>query len=328
MKISIIDCDHGFTYPEEEIISKAGHDLKVYQTFSSEKIKEIVKGSDAIICQYAKINREIIEKMDRCKIIGRYGVGVDNIDLQFADENGIKVVYDPYYCINEVADHALSLIFCFYRNIIPINGKIRKLSDIKQIDYTEMLKFMKNVENSIKLNIGIIGFGNIGKNVAKKLMNFGFNIFVYDPYIPREIIEEIGCKKTDLEFILKNSDFITIHTPLTDETRKMISTKELNLMKKTSYIINTARGGIIDEKALLSALKEKRIAGAGLDVLENEPIDRNHPFISMENVILTPHIAFFSQTSIINLKKHIASYVVNALNGKGELVLANDLLQK
>jgi len=323
MKITITDCDQGFVDPEREIIEKAGFELSVHQVLEPSEVIKIVKDSDAVICQYAKINRSVLESMERCKVVGRYGVGLDNIDVEAATEFGIKVVHVPYFCFQDVANHTMGLILALARNITGINKIIREKSKQSQVDYGEMLKHMDHVERPNKQTIGIIGLGKIGKQVAKRARVFGYSILACDPYLPSEIISAYEAKKVSLKELLKNSDFVTIHCPLNEETEGMIGEKELNLMKKNAILINTARGKIVDEKALKKALKTKKIRGAALDVLSQEPIPRNHEFLKMDNVILTPHNAFFSKTSLIELKSKAAQYTVNALRGKGEYVLAN-----
>jgi D-3-phosphoglycerate dehydrogenase len=323
MKISIADCDQGFVDPERKVIENAGFELDVYQKLEPDDVIKIAKDSDAIICQYAKINREVLESMDRCKVVGRYGVGVDNIDLKAATENGIKVTYVPGFCSDEVANHTMSLTLALSRNLAIINRKIREISKQKQVDYGEMLKFMENVERPTNQTIGIIGIGKIGSRVAKRAKNFSYRIVACDPYLTKEVVKSRDAEKVTLDQLLKNSDFVTVHCPLNQETQGMISDKELKMMKKTAYIINTARGKIIDEKALIKALKTEQIKGAALDVLETEPIARDNELLKMDNVILTPHVSFYSKTSLHELKTKVAEHTVNALTGKGEYPIAN-----
>lgn len=323
MKISITDCDQGFVDPERKVIESVGYELSVHQRLEPSEVIKIAKDSDAIICQYAKIDREVLKSMDRCKVVSRYGVGLDNIDVESATEFGIKVVHVPYFCFQEVANHTMGLILALSRNTVGINDLVRSESKNSQIDYGKMLKFMDNVERPTEQIIGIIGLGKIGTQVAKRARAFGYNIVACDPYLPSEIISSWGAKKVELNELLKTSDFVTIHCPLNEETQGMIGEKELSFMKKTAYLINTARGKIVDEKALIKALKTKQIKGAALDVLEKEPIPKNNELLKLDNVILTPHVAFYSKTSLHELKSKVAEYTVNALKGDGEYPLAN-----
>lgn len=323
MKISITDCDQGYVDPEREVIEGEGCELSVYQSLEASEVIKIAKNSDAIICQYAKIDREVLKSMTRCKVVGRYGVGVDNIDVKAATEFGIKVVNVPYFCFQEVANHTMGLILSLSRNTVEINDLVRSESKNSQINYGEMLKFMDNVERPTEQTIGVIGLGKIGKQVAKRASVFGYNIVACDPYLPSEIISSWGAKKVGLNELLKTSDFVTIHCPLNEETQGMMGEKELSLMKKTAYLINTARGKIVDEKVLIKALKTKQIKGAALDVVEKEPIPKDNELLQLDNVILTPHVAFYSKTSLHELKSKVAEYTVNALKGEGEYPLAN-----
>lgn len=323
MKITITDCDQGFVDPEREVIKKAGLDFDVHQVLKSDDVINIAKNSDAIICQYAQINRDVFEKLPNIKVVGRYGVGLDNIDISYATKKGVKITHVPYFCFQEVANHTMALILNLSRNIGRINDIIREKSKKSQVNYGDMLKHMDNVERPTEQTIGIIGIGKIGSQVAKRARVFGYKILVYDPYVPAEIISACDAEKVDLNTLLKKSDYVTIHCPLNNETKNMISEKQLKTMKKTSYLINTARGGIVDEKSLIKSLKQKNIKGAALDVVSEEPIKKGHELIDMENVILTPHVGFYSKTSLIELKTKVAEYTVNALIEKGEYPLAN-----
>jgi D-3-phosphoglycerate dehydrogenase len=323
MKISITDCDHGFTDPERKIIEGAGFELATFQSLESTDVMDIARDSDALICQYADINRSVLESLDRCKIVARYGVGLDNIDVASATEFGVKVLYVPYFCFHDVANHAMGLILALSRNIVGINRVIREQSKDGQVSYADMLKFMDNVERPGKQTIGIIGLGKIGKQVSRRASCFGYNVIAYDPYIPGELISIWDARKVSFEELLKTSDFISIHAPLTNETEEMIGSSELNQLKSSAYIINTARGKIIDESALKTALESGQIAGAALDVFEQEPIAKDHPFLGMNNVIITPHVGFYSKTSLIELKSSVAQYTVNALKGEGSYEIAN-----
>jgi D-3-phosphoglycerate dehydrogenase len=177
--------------------------------------------------------------------------------------------------------------------------------------------------------VGIIGFGRIGRKVAQRLKGFEVKILSYDPYVPEEIFREYGVEKVDFETLIKESDIITVHTPLTDETRHMIGEKELRSMKREAILINVSRGGIIDEKALYKALKERWISGAGLDVLEVEPPSKDNPLLRLDNVIITPHMAWYSNKSLDEIRRKAAEEVARALSGQIPMNLVNrDVLKK
>jgi D-3-phosphoglycerate dehydrogenase len=326
MKIVITDCDHGFYDPEEEIIREAGYELDIFQCREPREVIQIARDADAIICQYAEINREVLHSVPKCKVVARYGVGLDNIDVEAATEMAIKVVHTPYFCFVDVANHTMGLILALSRQIVHLNNTMKSNPDK---NYGELLKYLENADRPTEQTIGIIGFGKVGGEVAKRAICFGYKVVAYDPYVPREIISAQGVLKVELSELFKNSDIVTIHAPLNNETRKMVGSKALALMKATAYLVNTARGPIVDEEALIDALRTQQIAGAALDVTEKEPIPSNHPFLKRDNVILTPHVSFYSRTSIYDLKTKVAEYTINALKGTGEYTIANpEVLKK
>ncbi|MFA4955747.1 MAG: C-terminal binding protein [Candidatus Methanoperedens sp.] len=328
MKIIITDCDHGFFDPEKKVIEGAGHILDIHQCKSPEEVVRAAHDADAIICQYARINKEVLQSMPKCRVVGRYGVGLDNIDIEAATELGIKVVHTPFFCFPEVADHAMGLILALARQLVNMNNLIKSNQNKSCMNYGNMLSYMKNVERPTRQIIGIIGFGKAGKEVAKRAMSFGFKIIAFDPNIPPEIFSAHCVCKVSLEELLQKSDIVTLHAPLTAETRGLIDKTALSRMKPSAYLVNTARGGIVNEAALIEALQNNCIAGAALDVTEIEPIPNNHPFLSMDNVLLTPHVSFYSNTSIQDMKMKVADYTVNALSGQGKYALANPKVLK
>jgi D-3-phosphoglycerate dehydrogenase len=318
--IVITDCDHGFYDPEEKIIKEAGYKLDICQCREPEKVIQIARNAVAIICQYAEINRDVLRSLPKCLVVARYGVGLDNIDVKAATEMRIKVVHTPYFCFEDVANHTMGLILALSRQIVRINN-VMKSNPGK--NYGELLNYLDNVERPTKQTLGIIGIGKIGSEVAKRAITFGYKVIAYDPCVPQEIMSAKRVDKVGLSELFRESDIVTIHAPLTDETRKMVGAQAFALMKRTAYLINTARGPIVDEEALIEALRTHQVAGAALDVIEEEPIPANHPFLEMDNVILTPHIGFYSRTSIWDLKTKVAQYTVNALKDEGEFFVAN-----
>lgn len=282
MKPKILVCD--------EIDIEAIEDLKKFaevdigkENLNTEKIKIY----DGIIVRSAtKITKDIIDKAKNLKIIARAGVGLDNIDVKFANEKNIKVINAPESLAISVAEMVFASLLCLIRKVNIADKSIRE-------GKWEKKKFY-GIEINNK-NFGIIGFGRNGKHVAKIANGFGAKVFAYDPYVKdKKIYENLNVNYCEtMDEILKISDFISIHVPLTDETKNLIDKEEINLMKKNAIIINTSRGGIINETALIEALKSKKIFGCCLDVFENEP-NVNKEFLNLDNVILTPHIA--SQT--------------------------------
>ena len=270
-------------------------------------IISVATDADALLVGYAHITEKVIKSLKNCKIISRYGIGVDNIDVEAATQQGINVTNVPDYCVDEVSNHTLALLLTLARKIVALDRTVK--SGVWSFNtYRPMYRLNGKV-------LGLIGFGKIARDLVKKVKPLGFRILIYDPYTSVETLKEYNVEFVSLTEILKQSDFISLHAPLTLETKHIISKKELQIMKKTAYLINTSRGSLIDEEALYRALKEKWISGAALDVLSSEEIDSTHPLIKLENVILTPHVAFYSEESLKDLRVKAVDEVIRALTG-------------
>jgi len=296
-----------YDYPSIDIELKQFEQLDAEITESQCKTEEelirLTKDADGIICQYAPFTAKVINALEKCRVISRYGVGVDNIDIKAATERGIMVAYVPDYCIEEVSNHAIAMIMNFARQISLFDRSTRNRN------WDVMLS--KPIFRLSEQTIGILGLGRIGSAVAKKLKNFNVKILAHDPYV-KNLIERVRI--VDFQELIEKSDYITIHTPLNEETKHIFTQKIFKQMKKSAYLINTARGGMIDQEALFEALNNKEIKGAALDVLENEPPDWSE-IPQLENMILTPHAAFYSESSFEELKKRTAQAVVDVLQG-------------
>ena len=280
-----------------------------------EQLKEIIKDYDALIVRSAtKVTKEIIAAAAKLKVIGRAGVGLDNVDLEAATQKGIIVMNTPAGNTISTAEHTVSMILSLSRNIAQANSSMKK-------GEWKRSKFM-GVELYGKM-LGIAGFGRIGSEVAKRALSFGMKVLAYDPFLSKEIAEGLGVEVVELKDLLKQADYITVHTPLTEETKHMISTKELALMKKGTRIINCARGGIIDEAALVAAIKEGKIAGAAIDVFEKEPPDADNELLKLDNVVATPHLGASTEEAQVNVAIEVVEIVRDALLGKGIRNAAN-----
>jgi len=284
LKIAITDCDHLTVEIEREILSEIDPEFILAQCNTEDEVIEAVKDADGIINQYAPMTRRVIESLKKCKIIARYGVGVDNIDVKAATKHKIIVANVPDYCIDEVSTHAMALILACARRITLLNNNIRE----KKWDFT-LAKPLFRTQGKI---LGLFGLGRIARMVAQKSLGFGFKILAFDPYVSKA---DSGIELVDFSQLLSDSDFISLHTPLLKETRHAFGENEFKKMKKTAYLINTSRGPIVDEKALYQALKNRWIAGAALDVMEKEPPDWNSSLLQLDNLIITPHISFYSE---------------------------------
>lgn len=306
MKVYITDCDHDNINIEKEIFDKAGIELTLKDAISEDDVIEQCKDGDIFIVQYAKISRKVMENCPNLKYIVRYGVGVDTIDVEAATELGVQVGNVPDYGMNEVADHAISLALSFLRKINTMNNFTKN----EKWDYTRAIP----IHRFSTLTVGVVGLGRIGSNFARKMSALGFNVIGFDPR--REVIRELDYVEiVDFEELLEKSDLISIHCPA-DNNYDLFDKNAFSKMKKTSFIINTARGGIINEEALEWALNNDIIAGACLDCMLNEPVDKSNPLFKHGNVIVSPHIAWYSEESAQELKRKVAEESVRFAKGE------------
>ena len=304
-KVVITDCDHGSIEEEKTEFSRIGAELILAQVKEEEDLIRVCKDADGLLNQYALLTRKVLEKVPKCKVIARYGVGIDSVDLKAATDLGIIVANVPDYCVDEVADQALSMILGLIRKTVFFDQKVK--SD--QWDFRQG----RPIHRIKGKTLGLVGSGRIGLEVAKRISAFGVRVMAFDPYLQKA---PEGIELMDFDTVLKESDFISIHCPLNELTRHLLGEKEFQKMEKKPLVINTSRGPIINEKALIQALGKGQISGAGLDVLEKEPPDPQNPLLKMENVIIAPHISFYSEESISELKRRTAENVSSVLLGK------------
>lgn len=274
-----------------------------------EALKEAIKDYDALIVRSAtKVNKDIINAAGKLKVIGRAGVGLDNVDSEAATQKGIIVMNTPGGNTISTAEHTVSMILSLSRNIPQANVSTRA-GEWKRSKFMGVELYNKT--------LGIIGLGRIGKEVAKRCLSFGMKILAYDPFLSREAAETLGVEVAELTDIFERADYITVHVPLTEETRHMISENEISRMKKGVRIINCARGGIIDEAALVNAVKEGKVAGAAIDVFEKEPLSADSPLLKSDNIIVTPHLGASTEEAQVNVAIEITECVRDYLLGKG-----------
>lgn len=318
MKVVVTDHSNMEFEEEKKVFESAGAKLKIANCKSEKEIIEVSQGAIGLINSEIQITQEVIESLPDLKVIAKYSNGVDNIDVEAATENNVFVANVPDYCTEEVASHALALILTLSRKIVSLNQSVKKgrwLFD----EAGPLHRFSTQT-------VGLISYGSIARNLSQKLQAIGFQVIAYDPLI------ESSDLKTDVELVtleelMRRSDVISIHAPLLKETHHMVNKKVLELAKPNAIIINTGRGQIINETDLIDALKEERISGAGLDVLEQEPMDISNPLLSMENVILTPHAAFFSVESMQELKEKTMLNIMDVLEGRKPRYLVNNLVK-
>jgi D-3-phosphoglycerate dehydrogenase len=304
-RVVITDCDHGSIEEEKEEFSQIGAELILAQVQGEKDLIRFCKDADGLLNQYALLSRKVLENLPKCKVISRYGVGVDSVDLKSATDLGIVVANVPDYCMDEVANQTITMILALIRRTAFFDRKVKS----GEWDFHPGIPIYRTKGKTL----GLIGCGKIGLEVAKRISSFGVKVTTFDPYLKNA---PEGIELKDFGSVLKESDFISIHCPLNDSTRHLIGEKEFKKMEKKPLLINTSRGPIMDEKALIRALKEGLISGAGLDVLEKEPPDSQNPLLEMENVILSPHVGFYSEESISELKRRTAKNVSDVLLGR------------
>jgi len=279
-----------------------------------EELSKIISDYDALIVRSAtKVTKEVIENAKNLKVIGRAGVGLDNVDLESATQKGVIVMNTPSGNTISTAEHTMSLILALSRNIPQADASVKK-------GEWQRSKFL-GIELYDKI-LGIIGLGRIGTEVAKRALSFGMRVISYDPFIVKEFAQNLGIRLVELEELLKTSDYISVHIPLTETTYHIISKKEFSLMKKGVRVINSARGGILDESALIAALREGKVAGCALDVFEEEPPTKSE-LLEFSNVVLTPHLGASTEEAQVNVAIEIAESVRDALLGRGVRNAAN-----
>ncbi len=288
---------------------------------SEENLSRLVNDADGILYMQAKsypITRKIIESGEKLRFIQSAGVGYERIDLKAATDNGVVVMNMPVGTTVSVAEHTIALILGCAKNLVKAHENTVKGG----------WRILGLGVELWKKTLGIIGFGRIGREVVKRMKAFEMDILVYDPYVGKEDIEKMGGKKVDLQTLLKESDIVSIHSPLTKETEDLIGEAELGLMKSTAILINTARGELVDEEALFKALSERRISYAGVDVFRQEPVEADNPLLTLENVVLTPHMAVQTLDAVMRMMNQNGIQVEKALNGIYENVVNPEVLEK
>lgn len=315
--VVITDCDFASIEIEKKELENIAH-VTLHQCRTEEEVMSVAYDADGILVQYAPMTRKVIASLNKCKVISRYGIGIDMIDIQAATDDGIAVVNVPDYCIEEVSDHTVALILACIRKIVVFDTTVKSGSwDVR------VAAPIYRLQGS---SLGLIGFGNIAKRIVQKIAGFGCRVLVCDPYVSSDVLEQYHVTSVSFEDVLRKADIISIHAPLTNETKHLFSEREFRLMKETACIVNTSRGPIIDETTLYKALKERWIAGAAIDVVEEEPLRPESALLKLDNIIITPHASFYSVTALQELQKQTARGVVQVLKGETPTHLVNSLL--
>jgi D-3-phosphoglycerate dehydrogenase len=294
--------------PAKTALARLNPTYRMSKSVNADDIVAVAKDADAVLVTYAKLTRDVLMQLTRCRAIGRFGLGVDNIDLPTAKEKGIAVNYVPDYCIREVSDHAMALLLALIRKI-PLSNKL------VQSGRWEMPAVVpiRRIEGTV---LGLIGFGHIPRLVAPKAQAFGMRVISYDPFAKPDVFKAAGVEGVDLDTLLKTSDYVSVHAPLLPATRGMLNATAFSKMKKGAYVVNTARGPLIDEPDLIAALDSGQVGGAGLDVVAAEPLAKDSPLLGRDNVIISPHTAFYSIEALNELQTKCATDVARVLSGE------------
>jgi len=270
------------------------------------------RDADVVIVNMVVITSEVVTQWQKCRLVIRHGVGYDNVDVAALDRAGIPLCYIPDYCTEEVAEQAIALLLACGRRLVSSRRVLDASSARGSWDFADVIPVYRMAGQTL----GIIGCGRIGSLVYLKLRSFGFKFLICDPYLSEERKGELGIEVVDKETVFRHSDLVSIHTPLTPETRHLVNARTLAMMKPTAYLVNTARGPMVDPQALADALKSGAIAGAGIDVYYIEPPPPDYPLFGLPNVILTPHLAWYSEDSGRRIRELILTEIDRFLAGQ------------
>ena len=315
LKVYISDFDYPDLEIEKSILEPIDAEVIGLQCKTGKELPELAKDADAILQQYAKIPRETIEKLTKCKAICRYGIGVDIVDVQAAHDHGIVVTNVPDYCIDEVAEHTIAMGMMLLRRIPAYNAATRAGKWHWRESGAPIFRFRHQTW-------GIVGFGRIAQNMVHKIKPFGFAIQSYDPYVSESFMSTVGVKKASLDVLLRASDIVTIMCPYNKETHHLIDEGALNTMRKHAVLLNCSRGKVVDNRALFKALSEGWIASAGLDDTEEEPAKMDawspdmNPLFTLDNCIITPHVAYISEDALQECRRVAAENAKAVLLGQ------------
>ena len=306
--IAVTDCPFPSLDPAKAALARLDPEIKMARSPSAEDILAVARDADAVLVTYAKLPGDLLRQLTRCKAIGRFGLGVDNIDLPAAKELGIAVNYVPDYCLREVSDHAMALLLALARKI-PFSDKLVQSGRWE----VPPIVPLRRLEGQL---LGLVGFGNIPRALVPKAKAFGLKVVTHDPYVAKDVLASSGVENVGFDDLMARSDFISIHAPLLPATRGLINAAAFTKMKKGAYLINTARGPLVDEAALVAALDSGHLGGAALDVVAVEPLAKDSPLLGRDNVILTPHTGFYSVEALDELQTKCASDVARVLSGE------------
>jgi D-3-phosphoglycerate dehydrogenase len=306
--IAVTDSPFPSLDPAKAALARLDFELRMAKSAAADDILAVARDADAVLVTYAKLDAPLLRQLTRCKAIGRFGLGVDNIDIKTASELGISVNYVPDYCMHEVSDHAMALLLAMARKI-PLSNKLVQAGRWEMPAVVPIHRLAGRV-------LGLVGFGNIPRALAPKAKAFGLRVVTHDPYVAPDALAAAGVEGMSFDRLLGISDFVSIHAPLLQATRGLFNADTFRKMKNGAVLINTARGPLVEENALVAALDAGELGGAALDVVTTEPLAKDSKLIGRDNVILTPHTAFYSVEALAELQTKCAADVARVLSGE------------
>ena len=306
--IAVTDSPFPSLDPAKAALARVDPELRMAKSPSADDILAVARDADAVLVTYAKLPGDLLRELKRCKVIGRFGLGVDNIDIPAAGALGITVTYVPDYCMQEVSDHAMALLLSLVRKV-PLSNKLVQSGRWEVPPVVPIHRLSGRV-------LGLVGFGNIPRTLAPKAKAFGLRVVTHDPYVSADVLGKAGVESVGFDELLAMSDFVSIHAPLLPATRGLFNAEVFRKIKKGALLINTARGPLVDETALIAALDSGYLGGAALDVVTTEPLAQDSKLLGRDNVILTPHTAFYSVEALDELQTKCATDVARVLSGE------------
>ena len=303
--VALVDTVFPTLDPAKKALARVNADLKLAEEPTPEKILEVAANADGVLTTYGQVTAEVIDGLNNCKVIGRFGIGIDNIDIPAAHAKGITVCYAPAYCLDEVSDHAMALL-------LSVSRKISYADKLVSQGRWEMPAVVPIGRIRGKI-MGLFGFGNIPQAIVGKAQAFGMSVIAADPYCSDEVFQKFDVTKVEFDDLLAQSDYISVHAPLTPETENIFNADAFKKMKNTAFLINTARGPLVNTDDLATALDNGELAGAGLDVLPTEPPISVDPIVGRDDVVITPHTGFYSEDALLDLQTTVASDVAAVL---------------
>jgi D-3-phosphoglycerate dehydrogenase len=307
----IVVTDQGFgnVTRERALADRLGVGFAAHQCRTEEETVGAAVGADVVLVNFAPITRRVLDVLGPRATVIRYGVGYDNVDVGSASELGIRVCNVPDYGAETVADHTVSMLLALLRNVAPLDRAVRERGWLQPSDLGSVRGFTETA-------VGLIGTGRIGRAVAARLQPFGFTILAHDPFVDDAQLAALSMQPVGLDELLRSANAISLHAPLTERSRHLIGEASLRLVRPGAVIVNTARGGLVDERALVAALRSGRLGGAALDVFEKEPLPEDSDLRTIPSVLLTPHASFFSDSSLANLQRLATDEAERALSGR------------